>query len=91
MEIKWTKRASQNFDSILSHIATDNQIAAKKFMLDTLAKVSHLESFPLFGRAGIVPLTRELVIHENYIVYYRIKNNEIIEILRVLHVRRKYP
>lgn len=90
MQVNWTKRAAANFDSILSHIEKDNPSAAKKFMLETLGKIANLETYPLFGRAGIVPLTRELVIHENYIVYYRI-NDETIEILRVLHVRRKYP
>ncbi|WP_112886581.1 type II toxin-antitoxin system RelE/ParE family toxin [Solimicrobium silvestre] len=62
MQIKWTKRASQNFDSILSHIATSNPMAFKKFMLDTLEKIANLRDFPLYGRAGIVPLSRELVI-----------------------------
>ncbi len=90
MQIKWTKRASQNFEKILSHIATDNASASKKFMLDTLEQIANLKNFPLLGRAGLVPLTRELVIHENYIVYYRIKKEQI-EILRVLHARRKYP
>ncbi len=90
MQIKWTKRASQNFEKILAHIATDNPNAAKKLMLDTLQQVANLKNYPALGRAGLVPSTRELVIHENYIVYYRIKNEQI-EILRVLHARRKYP
>ncbi len=90
MQIKWTKRASQNFEAILAHIAADNTSASRQFMLDTLKQIANLKDFPLLGRPGAVLLTRELVIHENYIVYYRIKN-EIIEILRVLHVRRKCP
>ncbi len=44
----------------------------------------------MLGRAGIVPSTRELVIHENYIVYYCVED-DMVQILRVLHVRRKYP
>jgi len=42
------------------------------------------------GRAGIVPQTREFVVHKNYIVHYRVKD-ECVEILRVLHARRKFP
>ena len=44
----------------------------------------------MLGRPGLVPLTRELVIHHNHIAYYRIKQEQV-EILRVLHVRRQYP
>ncbi len=90
MQVKWTKRASQNLENILAHISADNSSAAKKFLLDTLQQISNLKEYPALGRAGLVPSTRELVIHENYVVYYRIKKEQI-EILRVLHARRKYP
>ncbi|MBC3833713.1 type II toxin-antitoxin system RelE/ParE family toxin [Undibacterium amnicola] len=90
MQVKWTKRASQNLENILAHISADNSSAAKKFLLDTLQQISNLKEYPALGRAGLVPSTRELVIHENYVIYYRIKKEQI-EILRVLHARRKYP
>lgn len=90
MQVKWTKRASQNLAAILAYIAQDNPSAAQKFLLDTLQKVANLETFPMLGRPGLVALTRELVIHENYIVFYRVRG-DLVEILRVLHVRRKYP
>ena len=90
MQIKWTQRASKNLDSILAYIAQDNPPAAKKFLLEILKKIARLEEFPLLGRAGLVPSTRELVIHENYIVFYNVEG-EIVQILRALHVRRKYP
>lgn len=90
MQIKWTKQASNNLDSILSYIHADNPEASKKFLANTLKKIAHLENNPLLGRAGRVPQSRELVIHENYIAHYRVKNEQI-EIFRVLHVRRKYP
>jgi toxin ParE1/3/4 len=90
MKIKWTKRASENLSKVLSHIAQDNQNASKKFLALTLEKVDSLETFPLLGRAGIVSGTRELVIHENYIVYYRIQDEQV-QILRLLHVKRQYP
>jgi toxin ParE1/3/4 len=92
MKIKWTKRASQNLHSIVQHIENDNPIAAKEFYKDTIQKISVLTSFPMLGRAGIVPKIRELVIHENYIVYYRVdSDSEQVQIVRVLHVKRKYP
>ena len=90
MQIKWTKRAANNLDAVVAYIAQDSPLAAKKFLSELLQKVDHLQSFPMLGRPGVVPLTRELVIHHNYIAYYRIKQEQV-EILRVLHVRRKYP
>lgn len=90
MQVKWTQRASQNLEKILAYIAADNPNASQKFLLDTLDQVTKLKDYPLLGRTGLVPATRELVIHENYVVYYRIKNEQV-EILRVLHVRRKFP
>ena len=83
-------RASQNLDSILAHIARDSPTAAASFLADGLVQVNQLSAFPLLGKSGIVPLTRELVIHENYTVFYRVRG-DVVQILRVLHVRRKYP
>lgn len=90
MQVNWTKRAASNLDAILTYIAQDNPLAATKFLSELLQKIDRLQSFPLLGRPGVVPLTRELVIHDNYIAYYRVKQQRV-EILRVLHVRRKYP
>ena len=98
MQIRWTKRAASNLDSIIAYIAQDNPLVAKKFLGELLQKIDHLQRFPLLGRPGLVPSTRELVIHHNYIAYYRLKQvkvqvqgQEQVEILRVLHVRRQYP
>ena len=55
-----------------------------------LKKVSMLEDQPMVGKAGILPQTRELVAHENYVIHYRVKDGQV-QILRVLHTRRKFP
>ena len=90
MRVEWTLRAAQNLDAILAVIAQDSPSSAARFLADGLKQVNQLSSFPLLGKAGIVPLTRELVIHENYTVFYRLRGN-VVQILRVLHVRRKHP
>jgi plasmid stabilization system protein ParE len=36
------------------------------------------------------PRTRELVVHENYVVPYRVKG-DIVQIIRVQHVARLWP
>ena len=90
MPIKWTKRAPKNLETILAHIGLDDFSAAQRFLATTLEQVESLQSFPNLGRTGVVPATRELVIHENYIVFYRARKSSI-EILRVLHAKREYP
>jgi toxin ParE1/3/4 len=52
---------------------------------------SQLAEYPLVGRAGRVPGTRELlVLGTPYLLAYRVKA-DAIEILRVLHGARRWP
>ncbi|MFH0020520.1 type II toxin-antitoxin system RelE/ParE family toxin [Pseudomonas fluorescens] len=53
------------------------------------AAMQRLSSIPYGFRAGRVPGTREMVIHPNYQLIYRV--NGCIRILTVLHARKKYP
>jgi toxin ParE1/3/4 len=46
--------------------------------------------FPAIGRPGRWPGTRELVVHENYIIPYRVKDG-VVQIIRVHHVARLWP
>ncbi len=90
MPINWTKRAVRNLGSVLDYIARDNELAAIKFRDFIIVKVAVLEQHPHMGRTCDVQGARELVIHENYIVVYRVRN-EALEILRIRHARRKFP
>jgi toxin ParE1/3/4 len=90
MQIKWTKRATQNLESILAHIATENREAARKLAVNFAEQIEQLKAFPQLGKAGRVAKIRELVLHENYMACYRV-NARTVEIVRVLHTKRKYP
>ena len=60
-------------------------------MDDTItAAVLRLEKFPLLGRPGRIDGTRELVVHQHYILVYEIVDNIII-LLMVLHTSRQWP
>ena len=89
MTIKWTKRAVGNLESVLDYIARDNVQASLKFRDFIVEKVTILEHHPNIGRTADVQGVREWVIHENHIVVYRVRS-EVLEILRLRHVRRKY-
>lgn len=90
MDIRWTRTALANLDAIADYIARDNPGRAKSFVGEMKAKTERLAEFPAMGRPGRVPGTRELVVHENYVVPYRVKHG-LVQILRVQHVARLWP
>ena len=58
---------------------------------DTItAATLRLEEFPLLGRPGRIDGTRELVVHQHYILVYEVVDDTII-ILMVLHTSRQWP
>jgi toxin ParE1/3/4 len=75
-------------ERIMDYIARNNPAAAVK--LDELIrqKVEQLILRPTLYRVGRKPGTREMVIHPNYLVIYRIHKG-CVEILRVKHAARK--
>lgn len=59
------------------------------FIEELQSKILKLRYFPGIGKIGRVVGTRELVLHDNYIVIYRVCKDEL-QILRIQHVRRGY-
>jgi toxin ParE1/3/4 len=90
MQIKWTNLASEDLEAIQDYIHAENPVVAKEFISDLLQKIERLKEFPLLGSPGVIPLTRKLVIHKNYVVHY-MKEDDAIFIVRLLHARRKFP
>lgn len=55
-------------------------------------RVLQLALLPNLGRPGRLENTRELVVHPNYIVFYRVREAaRLIQILRVKHAARQWP
>jgi toxin ParE1/3/4 len=90
MAIRWTATALANLAAIVERIERDNPQRAKSFALEIRKKTEQLIEFPCMGRPGRVRGTRELVIHPNYIIPYRLCG-AVVEILRVQHVARRWP
>jgi toxin ParE1/3/4 len=84
-----TKRADDDLVEIWAHIAQDNPLAADRTLDAIEAHWSHLALHPLLGRArdDIASGIRHLVTGQ-YLTLYRFANEDV-EILRVLHGRRK--
>lgn len=92
--LRWTIRAAANLEAITDYIAADNPRAAAAFAAMVQKKALMLLDHPLMGRAGVLPLTRELVVHENYVLHYRVQaqgKTHTIALIRLLHVKRKFP
>ena len=90
MKLYWTLEAIADRDAIFDYIEADNPAAAAA--LDELfsEKAERLTDHPKLGRPGRVEGTRELVVHENYILVYDIVG-DLTRILRVLHAARQWP
>ena len=90
MKLGWTPEAIADRDAIFDYIEADNPAAAAA--LDELfsEKAERLTDHPKLGRPGRVEVTRELVVHENYILVYDIVG-DLTRILRVLHAARQWP
>ena len=84
MKVRWRPAAEADRVGIIDFIAQDDPVAAVE-LGDTIDRqVAELPQRPRLYRVGRVKGTREMVVHPNYIVVYRIVSREI-EILRVLH------
>lgn len=88
--VVWLRRATRNLDSILGYIAQDNPSAANRLVIAIRKQVDLLGSQPNLGRAGRVMGTRELVVHKNYVLPYRVREDRV-EILSVQHAKQRWP
>lgn len=92
MRVFWTPEAEQDRDDVWNQIASDNPAAAAQLDERFSEATARLADFPLHGRAGTVPGTRELVPHESYRLVYEI---DVVEdtmwILALVHTARQWP
>lgn len=87
--ITWRPMAEADLEAIVDYIARDNPLRAEEFGQELREKVGNLADHPKLGRKGRPGLPawlRELVVHRNYIVFYRVlEASSTVEILRVRH------
>jgi toxin ParE1/3/4 len=90
VKLVWTRTASTDRKEIREYIAQVDPVAA--LAIDELIsqKASGLVDHPGLGRPGRVTGTRELVLHQNYILIYD-TSADLIRLLRVLHAARQWP
>jgi toxin ParE1/3/4 len=84
--IEWTEQAARQLDQAHDYIAlSNNEAVAAQITMQIVASVQQLAAFPMSGRPGRVPGTRELIIsHTPFITAYAIEKARIV-ILAVYH------
>ena len=90
MKLRWTPEAIHDRDSIYDYIQADNPSAALALDEKFSELAHHLVVHPQIGRPGRVEGTRELVVHQSYILVYDI-SKDVVRVLRVLHTSRQWP
>jgi toxin ParE1/3/4 len=92
VQVIWLPRAEVNLLHIVERIARDNVDAAVALARVIRARAEQLSEPPTLFRKGRVRGTREMVVHPNYFVVYRMRPRaKRVEILRVLHAARQWP
>lgn len=93
--LEWRPSAREDLCGIVAYIGKDNPTQAKTFGKELRDKVKPLAQHPELGRRGRPGLPewlRELVVHRNYIVFYRVMDEAgTVEILRVKHAAQQTP
>ena len=90
--IEWTEQATRQLDRAHDYIELSNSAeVADQITTRIVNGVQQLLSFPMSGRPGRVPRTRELVIAGTpFIVAYTINGPRIV-VLAVYHVAQRWP
>ena len=90
--IEWTEQASQQLDQAHDYIALSNsEEVAARITMQIVNSVQQLAAFPMSGRPGRVPGTRELVISNTpFITAYAVDHERIV-VLAVYHGAQQWP
>lgn len=93
MRIVLTEAAEDDLAAIYSHYAGRSGPTAGKVLGTILRAINGLAFFPLMGRPGAVPQTRERIVtrYPYRIVYYVDEANQIVEVWRVVHGAQLWP
>lgn len=88
-------KAREDLHAIRAYIGKENPTRARSFGQEFRDKIKPLAEQPELGRSrrpGLPDDVRELVVHRNYIIFYRVLSDaRIVEILRVKHAAQQAP
>jgi toxin ParE1/3/4 len=89
--IEWTEQAIRHLDHVRDYIALSNSEDVAAQFTTLIVTTIQLANFPLSGRSGRIPGTRELVISNTpFIAAYAIDHDRIV-ILAIYHGAQQWP
>jgi toxin ParE1/3/4 len=90
--IEWAEQAMRQLDHAHDYIALSNsEEVAARITTRIVTTIQQLATFPMSGRSGRVPDTRELVISGTpFIAAYTIDQDRIV-VLAIYHGARQWP
>jgi len=92
LNVSFTPQAREDLAAIRDWIAEDDERAADRVVARIVQTAMMFGQFPMLGRAGLVDGTREFsVVGLPYLIVYRIASKVEVDVLTVLHTRRRYP
>mgnify|MGYP005867511687 CR=1 FL=1 len=90
LRLIWSDEALDDVREIIDYIAQRNVQAALRLEHAMHDCAERLTSHPQMYRSGRAPGTREAVVHPNYLIIYRVEEQEVV-IANVVHARQQYP
>jgi len=92
LRVNFTPQASDDLAAIRDWIAEDDERAADRAVARVVQTAMMFGQFPMLGRTGAIEGTREFsVVGLPYLIVYQVASEVEIDVLTVLHTRRRYP
>jgi len=93
VRVELTDAAEADLAVLYQYYAERSGAAADQVLGTILRAINSLSQFPLLGRPGEVPETRERLVtrYPTRIVYHIDEARQVIEVWRVVHGRQQWP
>jgi toxin ParE1/3/4 len=89
MNWRLTRQAADDLTSIYQYRAQQSEETAQRVLASIFAAIRRAAMYPLSGRPGARPRTREIVVTDYpYMIPYRVQGDELI-VLRIFHARQR--
>jgi len=91
LPVEWKASANADLLDILDSVSEHNEQAAERLFDRIQYDLEHAAEHPyLFKPSRRISGMREIVVHPNYVVFYRVTAT-CIEVVNVVHARREFP
>ncbi|MFS8057177.1 type II toxin-antitoxin system RelE/ParE family toxin [Rhizobium sp. BR 317] len=92
MKVRWIAAARQDRADIVDYIAVENPRAALKMDELFSEAAAKLGDFPMLGRMGKIPGTREFIPHESCQIVYEVDEPaNMVWVMALVHTARLWP